>query len=513
MENAISRVCTCGERSAAALPEFRVETRIPGGSWSEKPVELLLVGAATGHEPFPPEMLAVFGGIPEGTKMARAALCEFFSDGPLEVRVTAPGFGGDLHLSARKDVPVRRSGPGRLEFSLSGPEMALVRKGDDFLRGLSLWARPCPAAPDETRFRHVLRFGPGFHEAGSHPAISRDAHGAPVVRVEEDDTLVVLEKGARVEAAFDVRGARHVEICGGGRIDLARRLPHADGGFSAPVLWGPFRDGALPAVYVHGGASDVVVRDIAMTCDFRGVCTRFASGVALENLGIFTATTNADGVNLIASEDVRARSLYVRSQDDCFCAYNNCDSIEWLWDAGAAPRPMRRAALSESFLAGNARALVFGGHGFSGVRGGPNVLEDVEVSDCRILGNVKPCDQPLPPEEHRRYWSGIFRILSQSDELVRGLRFRDIVVEWVPGYAGSAFHLCVRTKDQVSYKEKSGGWRIEDVSFENVEFRNVPPPGVRVEDVIAAPPDDGTGIGIRRVTGVPGFVEPPPARC
>ena len=160
---------------------------------------------------------------------------------------------------------------------------------------------------------------------------------------------------------------------------------------------------------------------------------------------------------------------------------------------------MRRASLTRSLVGCNCRAFVFGGHGFSGVRGEPNVLEEIEVSDCRVLGNVAPHDKPPPPEAYRRRWSGIFRILSQSDELVRNLRFHDIVVEWVPGYAGSAYHLCVRTKDQVSYKEKTGGWRIENVSFENIEWRNVPPPGKRIEDILAAPPDDGTGIGIRRI--------------
>ena len=479
--------------------DFTVELREEGGVWRRQPAELLLTGDGTGHKPFPPAMLAEFGGIAVGTRMARASLCEFFWTSPVEVRVCAPGFDGPLSLSARKDLPVRRDEDGALVFRLDEPEMCLVRKGDDYLKGLSLWARPEPASVSGDGFRHVLRFEPGFHDAESDARIRRDAYDAPVIEIAEDDTLVVIEKGAAVEASLDIRGARHVTVCGGGRIDLSRRLPHYAGGFAEPVLWGPFRTGALPAIYVHAGAEDVTVRDLVAVCDFRGVCLRNAARVAIRDCGLFTSTVNADGVNMVSSQDVACDALYIRSQDDCWCAYNNCDSIPWLWDEGFPPRSMCRAALRRSFIGSNARAIVIGGHGQSGTRGAPNEVRDVEVSDCRILGNLKPCDKPGVSPEHLAYWSGIFRILSQSDEWVHDLRFLRNVVEWVPGYRGSAHHLCVRSADQVSYAEKTGGWKIEDVLFEGNEWRAVPPPGAHTPDVMQSPPDDGTGLGLRRI--------------
>ena len=482
-----------------ATNEFRVEVRESGGAWREVPIELLAVGSGKRHAEFPPEALRGFDGIGAGFQMARAALGEFFWERPVDARVTAPGFDGPLGLSSRRDFPMERPAPGCLLFHLDGPEMVLVRKGDDYVHGLSLLARPMPAAPANAAPRQILHFGPGFHAAGNNPLIGRDRHGAPVVSITGDDTLVVIEPGARVEAAFDICGAKRVEICGGGRIDLSARLPHAAGGFADTPLWGTIRKGALPAIYIHGDAEDITVRDITMICDFRGICTRNARDVHLRNLGIFTATTNADGVNMIATENVGADALCIRSQDDCFCAYNNCDSIPWLWDEGFAPRPMRRVRLARSLLASNCRAFVFGGHGIAGMRGGANLLEDFEVSDCRILGNVVPDDGTGPDMAHARYWSGVFRILSQGDELVRRICFRDIAVEWVPGYVGASRYIQVRSKGEVSYGEKTGGWRIEDVSFEEIDWRNVPPPGMHVEDIVVAPSDDGTGIGIRRI--------------
>ena len=464
---AASEVLTSGE--------WTVETRTDGGAWTRREVRFLPVGATLPHTAFPKEVVQEFGGIAAGTRMTCAALCEFDWEGPVDVRVTAREPAA-LALSTRTDVPASAPREGALEFRLETPDMGLVRRGDEYYRGLSLIARPRPAQAEAGRFRHVIRFAAGWHDAANDPRIVLTDRGAPVLSVTEDDTLVVLEPGARLHAAIDVRGAKRVEISGGGTVDLLPRLPHFADGFTAETLWGGFRQDVLPAVYVHAGAADVLVRDVTLLADFRGICARNAARLTMRDVRIFTSVTNADGINLIASEDVVGERLYIRSQDDTFCAYNNCDSIPWLWDGPeqARGRAMRRVRLTDSFLASNARSFVFGGHGISGVRGDPNVLEDFEVSRCRILGNVKSLIPGSQSAKHQAYWSGIFRILSQSDELVRDIRFRDCTVEWVPGYIGHPIHVCVRAADKVSYQEKSGGWKIEDVRFENVVFRNAP---------------------------------------
>ena len=479
--------------TGAETPMFAVRLGTPEGSWRPLPVERFMAGLGTSYGKIPDGELKEFDGIREGIQMTRAAHCEFFWERPVEVCVTAPGYDGELELSSLGPVSVLRKGRGEIIFRLDRPDMLLVRKGRDYLHGLSLYARPMPATPDASAFRNVIRFKAGFHRLDDSPYIHADAYGAPVVEITRNDTLVVLEPGAVVEAAFDVRGARHVEICGGGRIDLRGRLPYADSNFAGDALWAPFRKGVIPAIYMHGGAENLLVRDISIASDFRGINARNARGLTILDTGVFTSVTNGDGLNFISSEDIVCRRLYIRSQDDSFCAYNACDSIPWLWDEGCVPRPTRNICLSDSLLASNARAIVLGGHGLS-MRGGANVLENVEVSHCRILGNVMPCEGEPLPQEHRLYWSGIFRLLSQSGELVRNLRFRDIAVEWVPGYLGSAFHIDVRRKGEVSYSEKSAGWRIEDVSFRDIAFAGVP--AERTQSVFKAPPpgDDGTGL-------------------
>ena len=64
------------------------------------------------------------------------------------------------------------------------------------------------------------------------------------------------------------------------------------------------------------------------------------------------------------------------------------------------------------------------------------------------------------------------RILSQSEQIVRNITFRNIDVEWTKGYNGQPIHIAVRDNSKTSYKE-SQGYRIENILFENISFRHV----------------------------------------
>lgn len=74
-------------------------------------------------------------------------------------------------------------------------------------------------------------------------------------------------------------------------------------------------------------------------------------------------------------------------------------------------------------------------------------------------------------EEHSRYWSGIFRILSQSNQYVKDIYFENINVDWTKGYMGKAFHIEIRNDKTASYTE-SKGYEIENIVHKNISFFN-----------------------------------------
>ena len=64
----------------------------------------------------------------------------------------------------------------------------------------------------------------------------------------------------------------------------------------------------------------------------------------------------------------------------------------------------------------------------------------------------------------------MFRILSQSEQVVRDLTFENITVDVTKHYCGKIFHLHVRDGKEASYTERRG-FAIENVTFRNIRIR------------------------------------------
>lgn len=483
--------------SALLSSDWRVEVE-ESGVWRELPVRAIPVGAGVGLTPRTNETKnAQCDGLMWYCSMARAALCEVTWKKDLKVRVSVAEESKHPHVELLVSPKRLGLGPfsGTAEMTFEKPAKLLVKANGDNVHALSLIVAPQASVPDTAGFRHFLRFAPGYHDASNNPLIRPDAYGAPVVTIRESDTLVWLEKGARVCAAFDVRGrAKNVRIMGPGTIDLLSRLPNFETGFREPMSNGGIREGVLPAVYIHERAEDVTVKDITILADFRGINTRNARGIVMDNVNIFTSVVNADGVNIINTDDLLTVNCYIRSQDDAWCAYNNRDSIFWLWDSPeyCLTRRCRNLRCYDSMLITNCRTVVLGGHGTNNATD-PDVMEDIEVAHCTLLEvkgkKVKP--------QHALYWSGMLRILSQSRQLVRDLRFRDLDLEWGLNYVGQPMSLCVREAKNASYGE-GVGYAIRKILFDDIRIVDAPDP-LPLPPYFAAPFEGADGFGVHNV--------------
>lgn len=417
----------------------------PQGSlfWKAATIETILSPDGDGNgKMLPEDVFAEYDGIRKGPKITTCSHCRIVSGKQVDVRIKIPGV--DTTLFALK--------PGSKDM--------LFPQGDP-VHGISL----CVDAPfgnvSHDGFRETIVFHAGWHDAGNDPRIQPDSLGFPVIRIERDSVLVILEEGARVCASFDLVGASHVRICGGGYIDQTSRCHPEFGGF---------RTGVVPSVYIHRGCKDVAVEGITIMSEFRPLCARCSRDISVKDVKMFSSAANSDAVNLINCCNVDVRNCLLHSQDDCFCAYNSCDSITFLWDYDFEwPHLCSDISLSGSILWTSCRPLVFGGHA-SGNETERDVIERVTVSDCEIAGIAYNIFDPMNEKKRstREFWSGVFRILSQSGQIVRDIDFHDIIVRDAPGYDGQSIHLCVRGS-KTSYREKSG-WRIENVHFKDITF-------------------------------------------
>ena len=477
----------------AAEGAWRVEVREPGGGW--RAVETELVLTADGHRNLhvvPDEVSAVYDGPARWSRHAGGRACANhvvkaacaripWRDG-LAIRVQGPDAAARVKALGLGAQPLAE-GTGGFTFRPAGPVKAMALAGDDAIRTLSLFVEAPPERPDFSKWKHVIRFPRGAHAPG-------------VVRVTNDCTLVWLDAGARLDAAIDIDGARRVRVAGPGTIDQYPRCFGYAGGFREKPLWGVYRDGELPAVYIHGNAEDVTVENLLVKSAFRGVCVRNAKGVTLRDLKVFTSNMNGDGFNAVNLQGLVARDLYVHAQDDAFCAYANADSIKYLWDGDAAVRQRRTGdfLVEDSIFWTSCRPFVFSGHG-TGNRAEPDLLENITIRRSSVVGSVYGCEAPSSAAVEP--FAGCFRINSQSGTWTRNVLFEDIDFYWTKGFRSQALCLEVRDAAHASYGE-SDGYRIEGVTWRDVRFHGIPADTARSSKTVQPKGRPGAGIfGVR----------------
>lgn len=454
---------------------FDVQVSADGKEWHKVPVIMALTADGRANLPLPEDIYAEFAGLKKVHHTIKCAIASLAVSGKTWVRVEHLQGAEQLEVSPESlGVECRREGKAII-FAVEGATKLMVRPDGDVVRTLSLLIdERNDAKPDTRGYNHVLRFKSGYHTATNNRHISLDKHGAPVITIREDNTLIWLDKGAHICAAIDIRGAKNVRIAGYGCINLLDRCCGAATNFEGEWFWGGFRMNVVPAIYIHENASHIDIENLTIISDFRDITVRNASDIAVCNVKMFSSANNADGINLINTQRFAADDCYIHSQDDCFCAYNSCDSIRFLWDAEEFVKgaPTSDISLTRSVVWTTCRPFVFGGHGTSSLAP-RDVIENIEITDCSIIGIANSLHYDFT-EKHQRtrtFWSGIFRILSQGEQIVRNILFRNIDIEWTKGYDGQPIHIAVRDAKKTSYGEKRG-YRIENIRFENISFRH-----------------------------------------
>ena len=455
---------------------FEVEVSADSLMWEPVPVVLALASTGRGHKKLTAEEYAVWGGYPKAPYLDKCAIASLSTTQKVWFRVSHPT-AKSLTISPERRGVVATMVDGKAVFAVEGGAKLMIVPDGDVVRTLSLLVDDdSKQLLNMRRFDHVIRFKRGYHTAQNSSLIKLNEYGAPVVTIREDNTLVVLEEGAHLCAAIDIRGAKGTRISGRGYINLLDRCYGADKNFEGELV-GAFRDNVVPAIYIHENASNVLVQDITIITDFRCITARNAEYIRVENVKMFSSAQNGDGVNVINTQHLRVNNCYIHSQDDCFCGYNNCDSIRFLWDDAKYIKglPISDLRLTNSVVWTNCRPFVFGGHA-TGATNPRCVMEDILVENCEIIGMANSLhyedDFTMKRYNSRTFWSGMMRILSQSEQIVRNITFRNIDVEWTKGYNGQPIHIAVRDNSKTSYKE-SQGYRIENILFENISFRHV----------------------------------------
>lgn len=410
-----------------------------------------------------------YDGLGMGTHTVRTYFASFEFENSAAAEIKLPSGVKNIKIKPENAVKADFS-DGIVRFCVSGSVNFVIDPDGDIFGGLRVFCnkrKPMPAG-----FEHEIIFRRGLHTADNCDYIRTDEHGTPVIDSVPDNTLIYIADGAVVNAAIVLRGVHNVHICGAGTLSLIDRCHGADRDFDYPdgQMWGAFRYWAVPNVYVRSGSSHITVEDIVLNCEFRGVVLRNCEHIALRNVKMFTSTENADGINCYNTSQLLVDGCWIESADDCFCMYNSCDSIPTLFDDGYDDvKPVCRAVeVKNCVMSSNARPIVLGGHA-TGSTNPRCVIEDIHIHDCRIIETPYRafCNNP---DDYSMYWSGFMRILSQSEQIVRGICFENMVIEVTRGSNSKPVHIEVRGSQNASYTENSG-YRIENIMFRNIQIK------------------------------------------
>lgn len=405
-----------------------------------------------------------------GTTTVKTYFVQFEADENVKIEILC----GD-NVSAFKIKPESYKKSSRktengIEFDISPDEYLTVEKDGDIFGTLQIFCNK-PIEKDKN-FENIIAFDEGYHTAENCGFIHLNEHGAPVIDNISDNTLIYIPNGAVVCASIVLTGAKNVKICGNGIISLVERCDGAENNFDGEFFYGGRRKYALSNIFVKSGCEKIEISGVTLNCEFRGIVLRNTKNVTIDRVKIFTSCVNSDAINTVNIADVSIKNSYIRCGDDCFAVFTSQDDIDFLADADYKnpSKTSENIEISDCIMSTNCRAFMIGGHG-TGDENPHNMIKNITAHNIEIIEVAN--NLFVDDKEHLRYWSGIFRILSQSGQYIENISFENINVNWTKGYNGKAFHIEIRSDETASYTEKKG-YRIENVKFNNIAFLNCP---------------------------------------
>lgn len=432
----------------------------------------LLADGTTNNIELPSDIYAEYNGLGMGTKTIKTyySNIEFESDAKIEV--VMPSDVKQVKIKPNRYSKQTEFADGKVIISAKDKMNFYIEPNGNIFEGIHIFCNKRKEYENDKK--HLIEFKDGVYTSENCEYIKINEFGTPVIDCIQDDTVVYIANGATVNAAFVLSDVKNVRICGNGEISLVNRCHGADECFKDERYWGAFRENALPNVYVKSGCENIEINDVVLNCEFRGIVIRNSKNINIDNVKIFSSTENADGINCVNTSELTVDGCYIQSADDCFCMYNSCDSILWFGNTDyLLTFPLTPNGLCENvevkncIMASNARPFVLGGHA-TGEKNPRCEIRNIYIHDCeiidtpyRIFGNTR---------EYAMYWSGLMRILSQSEQLVSNITFENMVFDVTKGHNGKAVHIEVRNNSAASYTE-SNGFRIENIAFKNISVK------------------------------------------
>lgn len=461
-----------------------------------------LVSDGLGERRMTPEQMETYAAVRTSDVVEKAYYTGFTADEEVTVTVTYHGETGIVDV-LRKEYTKRDD---TVTFRIKPGEKTIIRVDNNtFANHLCLACdAPAPIPKDK---KNLIEIPAGDYTADNCDLIHKDKYGFDVIDAIPDDTTFYLHRGAVMHAALILENKHDVHVCGEGTLDTTH-MSYGDelGIFEQKSFIGPLRDYTPPTIYIKTDSHHITVENVTLNGHFRGVVTRNAEDIVVNNVKVYTSTVNADGINMMNTRRMKIENCLVRSHDDTIAIFTACDSILYLNDPECKDpvAVSKDIEVSHCTLLTPCRNFCIGGHS-TGSLDPRNLLcdfyaHDIDAYNYRIY--------PTPDLKRVEKWSGALRVLSQTEQDVQNIVFENVDFTERYEYDGKPIHVEVRGSGNASYTEK-GGYRIKGVTMKNIRFNKRPGnavPAFLICDADSAEPDYGLfDVTLENVTfgGVP----------
>lgn len=424
-------------------------------------VYLSLVSDGTGLHPISPEMQKEFDEISVASHVSKSYIAIMESEEEKTVSVSFKGKCNRMHIENKE----YRRKQDEIFFKIIPGEVVWIKIDSDYPQSLRVI---CSRAVRPDLQNNYIEFKPGYYTIENCAYITEGKRGFPVISDIPDNTTVYIHCGAVINAAFVLENKHNIRIFGSGMISTVERCYGIRDNICAPTFLGPLRKYAYPCIFIKTDSSNISIEGITLNCEFRGVVIRNSENIDISEIKIFSNCVNADGINMMNARHIKVFDSYIHSHDDGIAVFTSCDSILYLADKECAvPLPISSdIEVARCKIITACRPFCIGGH----ATGNTNPHDKVENFYAHDLELINYRYYDVPEIERVKKWSGFLRILSQTEQLISNIKFKNVKCFKRTDYEGQPIHIEVRGAESASYSE-GGGYRIENIIFENISFQ------------------------------------------
>ncbi|RAV59022.1 endo-polygalacturonase [Mucilaginibacter rubeus] len=376
----------------------------------------------------------------------KTAFTYFDCSGSVKLRVK-------LNLGNIKEVRIRPTAYGIkpevkgnvVEFELNASQYVSLEVNGNIFENLQIFANPIENSRPTKADAQMLYFGPGIHKIGR--------------MVIPSGKTVYVAGGAIVEGSFVIDHAENVRICGRGILTQHPVQGDSVKPQNTTGTFSKFRNDHL----IIQNTNNISVDGIIELPKGYSILMGESKHVSISNFKAFSATGNADGIDIFCSQDIKLDHIYMRNSDDCIAIYGH----RWNYYGNTSDITVNNAIL----WADVAHPLLIGTHGDTDH---PDTLQNIRVQNITVLNH----------NENQLDYQGCISLNAGDSNLIRNASFENVEIEDIR--KGQLFNL------RVMYNRKyntSPGLGIENILFRNVNYN-----GKQANMSVIAGYDDKRGI-------------------